>query len=512
MRKSGVHLNNITIDKKYIEQKHGILNALCFASGEYISKVLKKHGDQKVKRFSSKDLGNLQRVIVHKHPHLDEYFAELLFRSILPYNLKDIELVEHTLMSIDNDPLSQITWPNAVIFGFNNQESGGSRAIEYFDEHEEDGSRRTPSCGQIVADRYLFNPLPKSIQTILDEVNQIDSIGRAHSYNIANLIKKIHDTPYIVGYNDIEEKFTSKYLTENWKRAIVDACITAMIYVYENKLLSYRISKDEEDKLNSYASNSIETFLKNTLLSDYEKDFYKTKAKIRQNFKPGNKTLLKTKSWLKEGENIEQNLVIHKLCYALERCWGHSIATFVMSHLWQAEFQFQISFGHIQEEIKKLHYPETETISNFGSIQILEIETPDIAPFQKESDRVKKHFKENQPIRIIYGSLSNPKYSNLATVLKNIVSKKYQGYGLILLKDKMLNITMVSAGSTVPYKFWKFISDSIIEEEPNRWFQLIAKGEYASFILNRTQSHQEDLPTEIVDLDFLKTLVVKYSR
>lgn len=510
--KSHVNINNIHIGEDYIEKKHGVLNALCFASAEYLYKVFIKHKGSNLKKFNHKKLANLQRIIAHKNPHLDEYFAELLFRAILPYNLKDIEIVEHTLLSSENDQLAQVTWENAVIFGFNEKEKGSATALEFFDEHEEDGTRRTPSCSQIVTDRYFLNSLPKSVQLVLDEVNQIDSIGRAHSYNIANLIKKIHDTPYIVGYDDIQEKYISKHLTENWKRAIVSACITAIIYTFENNLLSEETTKLEDAKLNAFAKRSLNFFLQHTLLSEYEPNFYKIKGKIASNFREGNKTLAKTKSWkVKNGKKINQNLIIHKLAYALDRCWGSSLSNFIMAHLWQVEFQSQIAFMHIKQEIEELKYPQTETQTKFGTINFVELENPAIIPFQRKTDTIKKDFKLNQPIRIIHGSLTNPKYPNLATVLKNIINAKYQGFGIILLKDKMSNMTMVSAGSTIPYKFWKYVSDQIQLAESDRWFQLAAEGNYAEFILNRTKSRQEHLPTEKINLDFLKNLIKQYK-
>lgn len=513
MQKSHITINSIRIGDDYIDKKHGVLNALCFASAEYLYKVFIKHKGNNLKKFNPRKLANLQRIIAHKNPHLDEYFAELLFRAILPYNLKDIEIVEHTLLSSENDQLAQVMWENAVIFGFNEKEKGGATALEFFDEHEEDGTRRTPSCSQIVSDRYLSNSLPKSVQLVLDEVNQIDSNGGAHSYNIANLIKKIHDTPYIVGYDDIQEKYISKHLTENWKRAIVSACITAIIYTFENNLLSEEPTKNENDKLNAFAKRSLNSFLKHTLLSDYEPNFYKIKGKIASNFKEGNKTLAKTKSWKStNGKKINQNLIIHKLAYALDRCWGASLSNFIMAHLWQVEFQSQIAFMHIKQEIEELKYPKIQTQTEFGTIEFIELENPVIIPFQKKTDTIKKDFKLNQPIRIIYGSLTNPKYPNLATVLKNIINTKYQGFGIILLKDKMSQMTMVTVGSTVPYKFWEYLSDRIQKTEPDRWFQLASEGTYAEFILNRTKSHQEHLPTEKINLDFIVHLTKQYNR
>jgi hypothetical protein len=511
MKNTIIKINRIQLGDEYIQKKHGLLNALTFASAEYIYKVINRDKRKGSKKFNPTKLGLLQRTIIHKNPHLDEYFAELFFRAILPPNMKDIELAEHTLMSSEQDTLAKVIWPNSVVFGFNKEEQGDATALELFDEHEKDGSRNIHSCSQIIIDKYLIKPIPKSIQFVLDEVNQIDSSGGAHSYNLANLIKKIHDIPLIVGFDEIENNYIKKNLTENWKRAIVSACITAMIYTYENNLLSYEISENETQKIEGFVKRSFDYFISKTFINQYYEEFYKLKGKAKRNFYPGNKTLLKTKKWITENQVVEQNLVLHKLAYALDRCWGLEISKFIMMHLWQAEFQFQMAFAKIDQQIKDLKYPNKETPTEFGVIQIIEIENVSFIPIQKEDDKVKKNFKIGQPFRILYGTISNPQYPNLASVLKKILNTKYHGFGLILLKDKIINSTMVSNGTTTPYLFWEYISNEIQKTEPKRWFQLNNNDTYADFILNRTKSHQEHLPTEKIDLKFLSDLVKKYT-
>ncbi len=511
MKKTIIEVNRVEISDQFIKQKRGLLNALTFASAQYIYKVANKRDRKGTKRFDIKKLGSLQRTLIHKNPHLDEYFAELFFRSILPPNMKDIELIEHTLMSSKQDALAKITWPNSVVFGFSKEERGGANALEFFDEHKTDGSRDISSCSQIIINKYFLNPLPNSIQIVLDEVNQIDAKGGAHSYNLSNLIKKMHDIPLIVGFNEIENDYIKKNLTENWKRAIVSACITAMVYVYENKLLSYEITDKESKKVDSFVKSSFDFFLSNTIINQYYEGFYKLKGKAKINFYPGNKTLIKTKKWITENGAIEQNLILHKLAYALDRCWGASISKFIMMHLWQVEFQFQMSFEKIEQEIKALNYPNKEVSTAFGTIQIIEIKGIEFDPVQKESDRVKKNFKQGQPFRILYGTISNPQYPNLATVLKKILNTKYHGFGFILLKDKIINSTMISNGTTVPYCFWEYVSKDIRNIEPDKWFQLLNDGKCVDFILNRTKSHQEHLPTDKITLDFLIQKVNEFS-
>ena len=59
----------------------GIIVELTRISAESISKLLKEHHSLNGR---IDDLDSLHRLIVHTDPHLDEYFAELVYRACLP--------------------------------------------------------------------------------------------------------------------------------------------------------------------------------------------------------------------------------------------------------------------------------------------------------------------------------------------------------------------------------------------------------------------------------------------
>ncbi len=182
--------NKIQLDEEYIREKSGILNSLTFASAQYIFKVLEKHCKSDIKWFDGVKVKKLKRTIIHKNAHLDEYFAELLFRAILPPYLKDIEVCEHVLMSQDDDTFAKISWTNGVVFGIHSDETGGAKALAFFDEHTEGGGRKSPSCSQLVAEEFLGKSIPASIQKVLDEVNLNDSNKGAHQFHFAHVIKE----------------------------------------------------------------------------------------------------------------------------------------------------------------------------------------------------------------------------------------------------------------------------------------------------------------------------------
>jgi len=503
--------NRVVLDKIYIEEKGGILNALTYASAQYIYKVLEKYGREKIKRFDEFKTKKLRRTIIHKNAHLDEYFAELLFRAILPPHLKDIEVSEHVLMSKEDDTFAKISWPNGVVFGIHAEETGGAKALAFFDEHLSDGTRIKPSCSQLVAEEFLGNNIPRSLQKVLDEVNYSDSHAGAHQYNIKNLFFAMHDILFVIGRNEIDNAPVTKYLTENWKRAIVGASLTAMVYVYENDLLNERLNDQVKFSIEKITKKSIDYFIEKTLLANQSEVFDGVSKKLLFNFRNGNHDTIDRAVWKNEnGQTIGQQILIsHFICYALHKCWGDNIANFIMMHIWQILFQQQVSYQEVKEEIIAITEAQKKGNTKFGYIEKTLLANLSFNPEQNEKDKRKRTLKSDSPLWIYEVSVTNPNFPNVATVLKSIINDDYtqkgnNGFGLFILHDKTINSKIINNGQTIPANIWKKISDKIIETEGDCWFQLkSAEGNYADFILNRTKAHQDQLPSDIVDINFI---------
>lgn len=508
---AGIYPNRVTLDQSYIEEKGGILNALTYASAQYIYKVLERHSRDSIKWFDSANTKKLRRTIIHKNAHLDEYFAELIFRAILPPHLKDIEVCEHVLMSKDDDTYAKISWPNGVVFGIHADEAGGAKALAFYDEHHEDGSRTKPSCSQLVAEEYLGTKIPKSIQKVLDEVNYSDSHAGAHQYNIKNLFFAMHDILFVVGKNEIDNVPVTKYLTENWKRAIVDASLAAMVYVYENELLHDRPNEQAKFTIEKITKKSIDYFIEKTLLANQSNNFEAISKKLLFNFRSGNHDTIDRAVWKnEEGQTIGQQILIsHFICYALHKCWGDNIANFVMMHIWQILFQQQISYQEVKEEIIAITESQQKGNTKFGYIEKTLLTNLSFKPEQNEKDKRKRTLKSDSPLWLYEVSVTNPSYPNVATVLKSIINDDYpqkgnNGFGLFILHDKTINSKIINNGQTIPSSIWKKISDKVTTTENECWFQLkSAEGNYADFLLNRNKAHQEQLPSTDIDKDFL---------
>ena len=535
MEKSNITSREIYITSDYIKEKGGILNTLTYVSATYIYKVFESFDKDSIKKFSDEKLKKIKRTIIHKDPHLDEYFAELLFRAILPPSLKDIEVMEHVLISKEEDSLAQISFIKGVVFGISSQETGGAVPLQIFDEHNKDGDRIAPSSSQLVIDDFFGNQIPSSIKKVLDEVNFSDAYSGAHQYHIKNIFFAMNEVFLLIGKDDIENKFVYKQLTENWKRALVNACITAFVYSYQNNyLLGFpnTWADDFKSKIELVARKSLERYLSKTYLTaDRTQAYENVKNRILGHFNVWTKDnefnkkgvrnryfheTINGSFWRdkKTNEKIEsQCLTIQPLCYALQKCWGNDIGDFIMSHIWQSIFQLQVAFEKIKSQITSLeNFKQQDGMADylemdFGKIRRIDLKAVKFLPEKNKKDENFKDFETIEYFQIYEAVITNPYYSNVKQILSNILNEKNAGFGLIFIHNKIINSKAINKGSSVPYSIWKRLSDTIASIEPDCWFQLQPDGEYADFILNRTPSHQDILPSNLVDIELLHQII-----
>lgn len=526
--------NRIELDSDYINEKTGILNALTYASAEYIYKVIENFNREnhlQMKWFDREKQRKLKRTIIHKNAHLDEYFAELLFRAVLPPFLKDIEVTEHVLMSKEDDSYARIAWPNGVVFGIRSDEAGGAKALHFFDEHKEDGTRVSPSCSQMVIDEFLGAKIPDSIKKFLEEVNYSDSYSGAHQYHIKNVLFALNSVFFLMGKNEIDNSFVNKLLPENWRRAISNVCITSFIYAFENGILKgypRTWSEDFKTKLEIFAKKSIDRFLQKTYLKDFKPDYFaKARGRILNHFKVWSSNESADKNYhntingsfwkdKKTSEQIEsQVLLLQPLCYAIYNCWGDEIGDLVMFHIWQSLFHLQTAFEEVKQEIgelpdlKKINGINEEISIGFGTICRYDIDEINFGPERKKTDDTKRSLENISHFQVYKATVANPYYSNIKQVISSILNERNGGFGIIIIENKAINSKSINRGTTMPYNVWKTLSNIITTLEPDSWFQLQPDGVYADFILNRTEAHQDQLPSDLIDEKFIINTIKK---
>ena len=112
----------LTISQTEIQKAGGVLAALTEKSCEYIRSILPPAA---MLGFGGIETG-LDRIIVHTSPHLDEYFAELVFRLCLPQEKRNCDFLEQSIFSKTNDLACQHLWPTAAVLGIGGTVSGGA--------------------------------------------------------------------------------------------------------------------------------------------------------------------------------------------------------------------------------------------------------------------------------------------------------------------------------------------------------------------------------------------------
>jgi len=524
-----IRVEKIELDEEFISSKSGILNALTYASAEYIYKVLERHSYKEIIWFDKEKQRKLHRTIIHKNAHLDEYFAELIFRSILPKHLKDIEVYEHILMSKEQDAYARISFPNAVVFGIRTDEAGGAKALKFFDEHSEDGTRTSSSCSQLVAETFLGSKIPYSIGKVLEEINYSDSYSGAHQYHIKNVLFALNNVFFLIGKEDIEGEYVTKLLTENWKRALNNACIISFIFCIENGLLKgfpKNWNNNFKNKIEGVTKKSLDRFLQRTYFKNLNDSAFKNaQGRILNHFRVWSENEATDKNfhntingsfWKDKAtsKNIEsQFLLLQPLCFALQQCWGDKIADFIMFHLWQSLLQLQTTFEQVKQEISGLSNFKTInglcnlTSTRFGDFCRIDLKLSNFQPQKKKSDDTKRDVENITHFQLYYASISNPSYSNIKQVFTSLLNERNGGFGLIIIEDKSINSKAITRGTSMPYDNWVLLSNKIMSLEPECWFQLQPDGVYADFLLNRTEAHQDQLPSSLIDIDFIVNVI-----
>lgn len=487
-------LENAGINKNF----DSFLSMLSISSIEYIKFILQPKQSLKIEK-------DIIRTIVHKDPHLDEYFAELLFRSCLSDNMSNLEFVEQAIYSKDDFGCDQL-WPKAAVFGFGDTPLVRKKPpLVLFDEHRE-GIEKSTTCSQIVIDymkdnRQIGKEFSPSIWKVLNEVNAIDMHGNAHSQHLGNMIKSIHGIRFLFRKGNTEEEDVRDFLSPIWKRSLIDACIVAIIYCLENNIdiVGEPIEKKKE------LMASLEEYKARCLHKDRTDYFDDTFQGIKTMY--GNQTKVFQEALLKEGtelirdkfgNSLSQILVMSRICFACNQCWGKNISNIIMTHVWEVEFQKQTNFLMLLNELEKTFSYSDRGITPLGTIRRKILHTVKINKVRKDYkfDRIGT-VEAKLPlwvinIRPILG-VSTPNKAAL-----NYINKHNDGCGIVLIEDTYIGTKTLFKGQGILTKDWENLIDTIDEIEPGYWYHT----EGSNWCLNGNMSHRE-VPHSMLDMAIL---------
>jgi len=448
------------INKTYIEKNGGLLHSIRKKSNRYINALLKESGCIKPTELENR---KLDRTIVHTAPHLDEYFADLMFRSVLPDNKLDITFMEMSIHSKTHDSLCKSYWPNAAVIGLGGSFSGGVKPFLHFDEHMDSGMRSDDSCSQIVINETLYPGIPTSITRLLKEVNEIDEFGKAHDQHIGNIIKTAHVTRLKTNNPNNENDVHRDFMDAEWKKTLMDAMITSIIYCLE-----HNIDIMEEPKLKDATLRvSFEHYL-NYCGYNKKEGFKATVDRIKNIY--FNQTMIFKDAKLPRSRKIDQLMIMGRICFALEKCWGEQITKILMMHIWEILYLSQSSFYNISNAIQPFIQNDGKIKTNYGE-------------FIKKTV-LANHTTRKNDIWIINVD-QNPDFLKGHRAIVNLINKYNNGNGIIIINNNYDCTKAIFKGKNIDQNQWKLLVDSITLYEPKYWHIIVSQnGDYAPFILN----------------------------
>jgi hypothetical protein len=481
----------------------GILAALTDKCAEYIQSVLKGT----YREPNAEVLGTLERIIVHADPHLDEYFAELLFRACLPKEKWSCDFIEQAVFSETDDLGCEHLWPSAAVLGVGSTYAGGTQPLFLFDEHVKSQSKVAASCSQIVAEK-MFSRVPDSVQRVLREVNIIDEYGGGHPQNLNNLIKTMHDVRFWFGASANDGSQIRDSLSPQWKRSLVDACLVAIIYCLENGL---DLTGNADDKKASL-EGSLENYILKSPHASHER-FEEAVHRIRsiyydQGMVFKQAVLQNRYGPIKDtrGQSIPQLLLFSRVCFACEQCWGPQVRDMIATHFWEGELQNHLNFGEVEEAIDAaVRGQQTRAITPVGTITRHVLREADAMVAERRGGR--KELKRIKPWVLTMTPAAG--VSRASQALQHYLNKHNFGCGLILVKNSGLGTAALFKGASVPEGRWQRLVQLITSKEQECWHVIHqSTGTIAPFIVNGNKTHQY-VPRSALDSTTLVELAKK---
>jgi hypothetical protein len=450
----------ITLQQQDISSSGGILAALADKSCECFASVLRGH----LKPIPEHALRHLDRTIVHTDPHLDEYFAELLFRACLPSEKWQCPFEEQSIYSADSSLGGQLIWPTAATVGLPVAIGAGVRPLFFFDEHVAGQKKIAPSVSQIVADQMLTS-IPSALAVMLSEMNAIDEFGGGHPQNLNNLIKTLHEARFFFGQDPSTGGDIRDGLTPEWKRAIVDVCLASVLKCLADGV---DLLGDPAAKRAALAS-SLENYISHSIHSSHPR-FLDAVQRIRSVF--GDQARVFQEAVLQgrhgplkdaQGNTTPQLLVLSRVCFACEHCWGQNIRDIIATHFWEQELQRQLNFFTVQQAVQSLFsQPRPRLVTPAGILRKAEL--PPIEIQSPAGGHHKQAPGKKRPVWVVSVSPASGVFKPNQAI-SNFINQNNDGCGLILIRDTVLGTSVLFKCSGIPDPKWRRLVDEIVKKE-----------------------------------------------
>ncbi|MEW5852430.1 MAG: hypothetical protein AB2A00_26825 [Myxococcota bacterium] len=499
----------ISLTATDVSRAGGFLAALSAKSLDYLGRIHRLTCDSQVER-------RILRHVVHTDPHLDEYCAEALFSSSMNAATREsIDFIEASIYSQTSDLGAQKLWPDAAVFGIGASIACGATPVLLFDEHAAGGGRYSPSCTSAVAD-FLVRPngasVPPSFAQVFREVSAIDSFGRAHQQHIGNIIKTMHNARFLLKKGIQPKDDIRDTLTPYWKRAVIQACLAAVVWALEEHLDIVRDSTSASAATKASMRRYFQASLHRGARGFDEamhriQSLYGDQAKVFQQASlpaPGGGAQRDA-----SGNEIPQLMVLGRVCRALNEAWGPMVADAVMMHFWEVELQRELNFRAFAAALDSLPAGADQpghTASELGRVRKEVIKG---VRWQEQS----RHRSSSKVEHTVWVLSVTPRSGvfNAHQVALNFINTKNNGLGLVLLEDGVLGTKTVFRAQSIPEPIWRSVMDELLGREPGCWYDASSgKGVSAPFLSNGNKAHQY-VPRSGIDCQALASVVARAS-
>ncbi len=481
----------IAITPQDIQDAGGLPGALSRASVGIVRRLLRNTRAELPPQAAS-----VERLLAHKHPHLDEYMAMLLFKAALPKSRDGLPLGEIVLRSLDNDAEARAAWPSSAIFGMGGTNTGGARGLLVFDEHIRPGQEQEAGSVTMLVRQQLFGAqaLPTPLSKLCRETDHIDAYGNAHFKHLGNYIKRVHEAEFL--FPDKAAADGADSVLPGWKQALAEACIAAVLCALQEKKRFMTAGYWREPVVASLNRYATQTRLRED--ADFGQAFQKLKrnicgfkgAKLRIKQPDGSLQQLQSGPSGKDGQQDPWQLLVMPYIAALcQEYWGEDLGQLILSLFWEARILGDMGYAKIYGALEQLvaaGESEQSADTPVGTIHFRQVDSQ--APDATGTLR-RPWILELRPA----GRLANCR-APLTSYLKN----NNGGVGYTLVYPAEAGGVVLSKGAATDPEEWQKLVAHMLESEGNAdegqggcWHVVQnANGHLADYLLNGNPAHQ----------------------
>lgn len=405
----------------------------------------------------------LPRFATRANPSVDNYMADLLLRSCYPSTDYAPEYNEHVIrLGVGGAALAEVnpSLVGAVLIGVG-REAPLSSVAAIYDEHNADGTRAARAACEVVHKRHIEPAglkLPAAYTSVLEEICRIDSEGnRANiaSAHLNSVTKALHVSRLRLPGQSSERIYPP------WKRAIVEACLTAAI-VAKDEVTSLSEIELQRRALRFWSSAYRPRMLKG-IVGKYWGFREPESVKEMRN------QLLRVDS---SARNV--NLTMASLVVAMECVWPCETAHFLLTLLMEGPVQAQMTFHRVEELAERAWNSSRKAVPR-ERINMYPIESWDGGDVYHWVTIYEMAPTDSIPHRGIQHALG-----------------RNQVKGILIVKNPQAQTMAIFASgqqkSKLEPSIWDNFVEALLSREPDRWYRPINSRGPAPFILNGTES------------------------